>query len=98
MRTESGLKGRRGESCMFLRMMVARDGVEPPTPAFSGRLNNLSDSRWPPKSLRRRERHGNRGLKSWVQKRPEKAPNLGRIERFHFRYRNYIHWRLENQT
>jgi len=31
-------------------------------------LNNLSDSRWPPKSLRRRERHANRGLKSWVQK------------------------------
>jgi hypothetical protein len=39
-------------------------------------LNNLSDSRWPPKSLRRRERHANRGLKSWVQKQAEKAPHL----------------------
>lgn len=29
--------------------------------------NNLSDSRWPPKSLRNRERHPNRGLKSWVR-------------------------------
>src|SRR5208283_5579547 len=37
-------------------------------------LNNLSDSRWPPKSLRRRERHANRGLKSWVQKQAQKAP------------------------
>jgi len=36
-------------------MMVARDGVEPPTPAFSG-LNNLSDFRWPPKYLKSRER------------------------------------------
>src|SRR6266567_662992 len=52
-------------------MMVARDGVEPPTPAFSATLccifNNLSDFRWPPKSLRSRERHANRGLESWVQ-------------------------------
>jgi len=30
-------------------------------------LNNLTDSRWPPKSLRSRERHANRGLESWVQ-------------------------------
>ena len=30
-------------------------------------LNNLTDSRWPPKSLRRRERHANRGLESRVQ-------------------------------
>src|SRR6266436_1837334 len=48
-------------------MMVARDGVEPPTPAFSGVLNNLSDFRWPPKYLRSRERHANRGWKSWVE-------------------------------
>src|SRR5436190_570652 len=51
--------------------MVARDGVEPPTPAFSATLccivNNLSDFRWPPKYLRSRERQVNRGLKSWVQ-------------------------------
>jgi len=36
MRTESGLEGHGGESLKFFRMMVARDGVEPPTPAFSG--------------------------------------------------------------
>src|SRR2546425_2510648 len=30
-------------------------------------LNDLRDSGWPPKSLRSRERHANRGLKSWVQ-------------------------------
>jgi hypothetical protein len=29
-------------------------------------LNNLNDFRWPPKYLRSSERHGNRGLKSWV--------------------------------
>jgi len=33
-------------------------------------LNNLTDSRWPPKSLRSRERHANRGLESWVQNQP----------------------------
>ena len=33
-------------------------------------LNNLTDSRWPPKSLRRRERHANRGLELWVQNQP----------------------------
>jgi len=49
-------------------MMVARDGVEPPTPAFSG-LNNLSDFRWPPKYLKSRERRANRGWKSWIQNR-----------------------------
>src|SRR2546428_10769131 len=51
-------------------MMVARDGVEPPTPAFSATLccvlNNLSDFRWPPKYLKSRERHANRGWESWV--------------------------------
>src|SRR5271167_2392802 len=55
-------------------MMVARDGVEPPTPAFSATLcctfNDLTDSRWPPKSLRSRKRHANRGLESWVQSQP----------------------------
>ena len=54
--------------------MVARDGVEPPTPAFSATLysvlNNLSDFRWPPKYLRSRERQENRGWRSWVQKTP----------------------------
>ena|SRR5271157_5837088 len=30
-------------------------------------FNNLSDSGWPPKSLRNRERHPNRGLESWVR-------------------------------
>jgi|HubBroStandDraft_6_1064221.scaffolds.fasta_scaffold363897_2 hypothetical protein len=30
-------------------------------------LNNFSDFRWPPKYLRSRERHENRGWKSWVQ-------------------------------
>ena len=30
-------------------------------------LNNLSDFRWPPKYLNSRERHENRGWKSWVQ-------------------------------
>ena len=30
-------------------------------------LNNRSDFRWPPKYLRSRERHENRGWKSWVQ-------------------------------
>ena len=51
--------------------MVARDGVEPATPAFSATLccvlNDLSDFRWPPKYLRSRERRENRGWKSWVQ-------------------------------
>src|SRR5438128_10285490 len=59
-------------------MMVARDGVEPPTPAFSATLccslNNLSDFRWPPKYLRSCERHAKRGLKAWVQKQAQKAP------------------------
>jgi hypothetical protein len=32
-------------------------------------LNNLSDFRWPPKYLRSRQRHANRGWKSWVQDR-----------------------------
>ena len=59
--------------------MVARDGVEPPTPAFSGLryaefLNNLSDFRWPPKHLRSRERHENRGVKSWVQQQQKRPP------------------------
>ena len=35
MRTESGLEGHRVESLKFFGMMVARDGVEPPPPAFS---------------------------------------------------------------
>ena len=41
-------------------------------------LNNLSDFRWPPKYLRRCERHTNRGLKSWVQKgaAPKSRQNL----------------------
>src|SRR5207244_10798773 len=30
-------------------------------------LDKLSDFRWPPKYLRSRERHANRGWKSWVQ-------------------------------
>ena len=30
MRTESGLESHRGESHKFFRMVVARDGVEPP--------------------------------------------------------------------
>src|ERR1700730_4774209 len=52
--------------------MVAREGVDPPTTSlFSAglycSLNNLSDFRWPPKYLRSRERHANRGWKSWVQ-------------------------------
>jgi hypothetical protein len=55
-----------------LEKMVARDGVEPPTPAFS--LNDLRDFRWPPKHLRSRERRVNRGLKSWVQKVVPKRP------------------------
>jgi hypothetical protein len=33
-------------------------------------LNNLSDSRWPPKYLRSHERHANHGLESWVQTEP----------------------------
>ena len=64
MRTESGPKGAQQDAAKPFRMMVARDVVELPTPAFS---DNLSDSRWPPKSLRSRERHANRGLESWVQ-------------------------------
>ena len=77
----------------MIENVVARDGVEPPTPAFSGlrlccSFNNLSDSRWPPKSLRRRERHPNRGLNSWVQKQAQKARNLGKIQRFHLSIRN----------
>lgn len=42
---------------------------------YASSLNNLSDSKWPPKSLRNRERHANRGLKSWVQK--QLRPVLG---------------------
>jgi hypothetical protein len=56
----------RRDSAKFFRMMVAREGVEPPTPAFSATLccvlNNLSDFGWPPKYLRSRERQENRGL------------------------------------
>jgi hypothetical protein len=80
MRTRSGLESHRGESCKSFEIMVARDGVEPPTPAFSATLccvlNNLSDFRWPPKYLRRRERHENRGWKSWVQKNLHERPKL----------------------
>ena len=36
-------------------------------------LNNLSNFRWPPKSLKRRERHPNRGLKSWVREQSQPA-------------------------
>jgi len=35
--------------------------------------DNLSDFRWPPKFLRSRERHANRGLKSWVQEQAQNA-------------------------
>jgi hypothetical protein len=42
MRTESGLEGHRVESLKLFRMMVARDGVEPPTPAFSVRSTGLT--------------------------------------------------------
>jgi hypothetical protein len=53
--------------------------------------SNLSDSRWPPKSLRRRDRHANRGLKSWVQKQALGGPQTsGKMQRFHFRSPNYI--------
>ena len=45
----------------------AREGVEPRRQPFQGRINNLSDFRWPPKYLRSRERHENRRWKSWVQ-------------------------------
>src|SRR5436853_4778637 len=81
MRTESGLAATdRILIIMSFGMMVARDGVEPPTPAFSSTLccslNNLSDFRWPPNLLRSRERHANRGLKSWVQSRIGKSPRL----------------------
>ena len=41
---------------------------------LSCRLNNLRDSRWPPKSLRRCERHANRGVKSWVEKPIAESP------------------------
>src|ERR1700730_17407872 len=66
-------------TCQFakcLKSMVARDGVEPPTPAFSGLCcssSNLSDFTWPPKFLRRRERHANRGWKSWVREQSQPA-------------------------
>jgi len=39
-------------------------------------LNNLSDIRWPPKYLRNRERHENRGWKSWVQNSLHERPKL----------------------
>jgi hypothetical protein len=38
-------------------------------------LNDLSDSGWPPKYLRNRERHANRGLESWVQKPGRNLPD-----------------------
>ena len=48
------------------KMMVARDGAEPPPPAFSelryAVANDLTDSGWPPKSLRSRARQTNRGF------------------------------------
>ena len=37
-RTKSGLEGYQHVLAKFFGMMVARDGVEPPTPAFSGYL------------------------------------------------------------
>src|SRR5205809_3559608 len=56
--------------------MVARDELnrrrQPFQTTYSS-LNNLRDFRWPPKFLRSRERHANRGLKSWVQKQAQNA-------------------------
>jgi len=37
---------------------------------FSCTFNDLTDSRWPPKYVRSRGRHANRGLESWVQSQP----------------------------
>src|SRR6266550_7097046 len=50
----------------FFGMMVARDGVEPPTPAFSGIYKNLTGLRWLRKSLKIRERCSVLGLRSWA--------------------------------
>ena len=47
-------------------MMVARDGVEPPTPAFSGIYNDLTGLRWLRKYFKGRERHAYLGLESWA--------------------------------
>ncbi len=42
MRTESGLEGHEASSRKRFRMTVAREGVEPPTPAFSVRSMGLT--------------------------------------------------------
>ncbi len=45
-------------------MMVPGTELNRRRQPFQCSLNNLSESRWPPNYLRRRERHANRGLKS----------------------------------
>jgi hypothetical protein len=48
----------KANAAKIIENMVARDGVEPPMPAFSVglccSLNDLRDSGWPPKSLKSR--------------------------------------------
>jgi len=55
-------------------MLMARQNASLFRSTLCCSLNNLSDFRWPPKYLRSRERHANRGLKAWVQKQAQKAP------------------------
>src|SRR5436190_24090242 len=73
--------------------MVARDELnrrrQPFQTTYSS-LNNLRDFRWPPKSLRRRERHANRGLKSWVQEHAPKTPLPAEFSGFTFRQRKLM--------
>ena len=47
-------------------MMVARDGVEPPTPAFSGIYNNITGLRWLRKCFKSRGRRSYLGPGSWA--------------------------------
>jgi hypothetical protein len=66
------------ETGLDLGNMVARDGVEPLTPAFFSvglccSLNDLRDSRWLPKSLKSRERRSDHGLKLRVQELEARA-------------------------
>jgi hypothetical protein len=69
MRTESGLAAANRVLIMSFGMMVARDGVEPPTPAFSALIsicNDLTSLRWLRKSFKVRESSASLGLGSWA--------------------------------
>jgi hypothetical protein len=70
----------RSANVCALRLMLLKGLETPAASLFSATLccvlNNLSDFRWPPKYLRSRERHENRGWESWGQKNLHERPKL----------------------